>query len=279
MSRKRKALSFKEKLDILRKIDEDPKRKRMELAKDLDLATSTLRIVGQRHTIMKNVLSFSVNAKQAKRAQHVKLEESLFMWFKEVTAASVSIDGKVLREKANEIALALHIDGFQASGGWLHRFKTRHGLVYKSVSGEAKKADETVVSDWLAKLEIHEEVPEALSESKDPIEGWEFLDAGCSADYFFTTDDNLATCGVRTEDIVNEATCEVADSSDDDEEMHECDGEEPPPAAETLHALDVLSRAMAAEGISVDTGTRFYRFQRSLLRSAAVYPCYEKPRC
>ncbi|KAH8010092.1 hypothetical protein HPB51_024767 [Rhipicephalus microplus] len=116
MSRKRKALSFKEKLDILRKVDEDPKRKRTELAKELGLATSTLStIVGQRDTIMKNVLLFSANAKQAKTAQHVKLEESLLIWFKEVTAAGVNIDGKVLREKADEIALALHIDGFQAS--------------------------------------------------------------------------------------------------------------------------------------------------------------------
>ncbi|KAL3179752.1 hypothetical protein MRX96_037740 [Rhipicephalus microplus] len=72
----------------------------------------------------------------------------------------------------------------------------------------------------------------------------------CRVFGFCTADDNLATCGARmVEDIVNGVTCEVADSSDDDEEMDECDGEGPPPAAETLHALDVLRRAMAAEGI------------------------------
>ncbi|KAL3248252.1 hypothetical protein MRX96_056659 [Rhipicephalus microplus] len=84
---------------------------------------------------------------------------------------------------------------------------------------------------------IPEEVPQALSESEEPIEGWECLDAGCSADDFCTADHNLATCGARTvEDIVNEATCEVADSSDDDEEMDECDGEGLPPAAETARS-------------------------------------------
>ncbi|KAH8035109.1 hypothetical protein HPB51_004350 [Rhipicephalus microplus] len=273
MSHKRKALSFKEKLDTLRKVDEDPKRKRTELAKKLGLATSTLStIVGQRDTIKKNVLSFSVNPKRAKTAQHVKLEESLLIWFKEVTAAGVNIDGKVLREKADEIALALHIDVFLATEWWLHRFKTRHCLVYKSICGEAKQADETVVSDWLAKLEsliswIPEELPEALSESEEPIEGWECLDAGCSADDLCTADDNFATCGARTvEDIVNEVTCEVADSSDDDKEMDECDGEGPPPADETLHALGVLRHAMAAEGINDDMCTLFYGFQKSLLK-------------
>ncbi|KAL3192574.1 hypothetical protein MRX96_058989 [Rhipicephalus microplus] len=104
------------------------------------------------------------------------------------------------------------------------------------------------------------EVPEALSELEEPIEGWECLDAGCSADDFCTADDNLDTCGAHmVEDIVNEATCEVADSSDDDEETDECDGEGAPPAAQTLHTLDVLRRAMAAEEISNDTCTRFLR--------------------
>lgn len=40
-----------------------------------------------------------------------------------VRAAGVNVDGKVLREKADEIALSLDIQGFQASGGWLHRFR------------------------------------------------------------------------------------------------------------------------------------------------------------
>ncbi|KAH8034925.1 hypothetical protein HPB51_003212 [Rhipicephalus microplus] len=112
---------------------------------------------------------------------------------------------------------------------------------------------------------IPEEVPEAFSELEEPFEGWECFEAGRSADDFCAVDNNIAICGGHTlEDIVNEATCEVAVSSDDDEEMDKCDGEGPLPAAETLHALDVLRRAMAAEGISDDTCTRFYGFQISL---------------
>ncbi|KAH7982387.1 hypothetical protein HPB52_004301 [Rhipicephalus sanguineus] len=109
------------------------------------------------------------------------------------------------------------------------RPQIRPGLAYKSVCREAKKADKTVVSEWLAKLRSliswltpttrancfakcgffrsPEEVP---SEPEEPIQGWERLDAGCTADDFFTADDNLATCGAHTvEDIVEEATCEV----------------------------------------------------------------------
>ncbi|XP_049522088.1 tigger transposable element-derived protein 6-like isoform X1 [Dermacentor silvarum] len=153
MSRKRKALSFKEKIEILKKVDENPKKKRVELAKELGIAPSTLcTIVGQRDVVMKNAQHFGVNVKQAKTATHVKLEEVLLTWFAEVTAAGVNVDGKVLREKADNIALSLGIENFQASGGWLHRFKERHGLVYRVVCGEGKKVDQSAVSDWLNTL-------------------------------------------------------------------------------------------------------------------------------
>ncbi|KAH7943203.1 hypothetical protein HPB52_006345 [Rhipicephalus sanguineus] len=121
MSRKRKALSFKEKLDILKKVDEDPTRKRIDIVKKLDLAPSTLStILGQRHEIMRNVQRFSANVKEAKRAHYVKVEEALLTWFREVTAAGVNVDGQLLREKASDIAWSLGVNCFQASSGWIH---------------------------------------------------------------------------------------------------------------------------------------------------------------
>ncbi|KAH7961597.1 hypothetical protein HPB52_010715 [Rhipicephalus sanguineus] len=97
MPRKRKALSFKEKIDIL-KVDENPKKKRVDLAKEFGIASSTLcTIVGQRDAVLKNAQHFGGNIKQAKTATHVKLEEVLLTWFREVTAAGVNVDGKRMR--------------------------------------------------------------------------------------------------------------------------------------------------------------------------------------
>ncbi|XP_050038275.1 major centromere autoantigen B-like [Dermacentor andersoni] len=107
MSRKRKALSFKEKIDILKKVDDNPKKKRVELAKELGIAPTTLcTIVGQRDIVTKNAQHFGVNVKEMKTGKHVKLEEVLLTWFGEVTGAGV-VDGKVLRKKADNIALSL----------------------------------------------------------------------------------------------------------------------------------------------------------------------------
>ncbi|KAH8009146.1 hypothetical protein HPB51_010936 [Rhipicephalus microplus] len=69
----------------------------------------------------------------------------------------------------------------------------------------------------------------------------------------------------EVEDNVNEATCEVADSSDNGGEIDEYDGGGPPLAAETLHELDVLRCTMAAGEISDDTCMHLYGFQKSLL--------------
>lgn len=185
MSRKRKALSFKEKLEILNRVDREPKRKRSDLAKELGLPLSTLcTIVGQRDVILKNVQLFGVNVKQAKTAQHVKLEDILLTWFKEITAAGVNIDGKVLREKADDVALSLGIENFQASGGWVHRFKQRHGLVYKTVCGEGKKVDDSVVSDWMT-----DTLPALLSE----YEARDVFNAD-EAGLFFNLQPNKSLC-------------------------------------------------------------------------------------
>lgn len=88
------------------------------------------------------------------------------------------------------------------------------------------------------------------SEPEDlKIEDWDQLDGGCSVLDFITADDNLATCGARTvEDILNEATSGAASSSEEEgNENGRGNDKQPPPAAETLHAFDILRHAMATD--------------------------------
>lgn len=68
ISCKQKAPSFKKKLEILRKVDQDPKTKRADIAKELGLAPSTpCTIVGQRELATKDAQRFSIKIKRAKR--------------------------------------------------------------------------------------------------------------------------------------------------------------------------------------------------------------------
>lgn len=150
MSRKRTALSFKEKLEILNRVDSEPKRKRSDLAKELGLPPSTFcTIVGQRDTILKNVQHFSVNVKQAKTAQHVKLKDILLTWFKEITAAGVNIDGTVLRGKPTTKPFRLELRTFRPPAGGF-TISSSGTILCTKPCGEGKKVDDSVASDWMA---------------------------------------------------------------------------------------------------------------------------------
>ena len=43
-------------------------------------------------------------------------------------------------------------DNFQCSGGWLDRFKLRHGIVFREVCREAAAVDDSTVATWLEKI-------------------------------------------------------------------------------------------------------------------------------
>lgn len=71
----------------------------------------------------------------------MQLEKVLLIWFKGVMVIGMNVDGKVLREKVVVITLSLGMKTFQATGGFIHQFKMRHGLPYKTVSSGKKTSD------------------------------------------------------------------------------------------------------------------------------------------
>ncbi|GBO46905.1 hypothetical protein AVEN_123194-1 [Araneus ventricosus] len=53
-------------------------------------------------------------------------------------------------EKAQEISKKLNVEcDASFSSGWLHKFKLRHGITGKTVSGESGDADCETVDDWI----------------------------------------------------------------------------------------------------------------------------------
>lgn len=152
-SRKRKALSLKEKLDVLNAVDTQPARKRVDIAKDLGLPPSTLNsIVSKRAEIEGNAALFGPKAKRARGAKYGNLDEALLTWFKQARAAGINFDGSILREKAMVIADRLGIADFGVSNGWIDRFRKRHGIAYRTVSGEAASVNVETVDDWKSTL-------------------------------------------------------------------------------------------------------------------------------
>lgn len=50
--------------------------------------------------------------------------------------------------KAKEFALLLDVRRFEASNGWLTRFRDRHGIAWKTICGESKDADHEAARIW-----------------------------------------------------------------------------------------------------------------------------------
>ena len=64
-------------------------------------------------------------------------------------AKGIPVSGPFLQEKARKIAERLKVEYFKASNGWLEKFKLRHNINFKTISGESKSVDPEEVLDWL----------------------------------------------------------------------------------------------------------------------------------
>ncbi|XP_037508969.1 tigger transposable element-derived protein 6 [Rhipicephalus sanguineus] len=108
--------------------------------------------VSKRGEIKGNATLFSPKAKQACGAKYGNLDDTLLTWFKQACAAGINFDGSILHEKAMEIANRLGITDFTVSNGWIDHFRKRHGIAYKTVSGEAASVNMETANDWKSTL-------------------------------------------------------------------------------------------------------------------------------
>ncbi|GBN10324.1 Tigger transposable element-derived protein 6 [Araneus ventricosus] len=62
---------------------------------------------------------------------------------------NVPISGPFIIEKALQFAKALGYDEFRGNNGWLEKFKRRHGIMAKVISGESKDVDDNASENWI----------------------------------------------------------------------------------------------------------------------------------
>uniref|UniRef100_A0A6B0V6J3 Putative tigger transposase n=1 Tax=Ixodes ricinus TaxID=34613 RepID=A0A6B0V6J3_IXORI len=147
---KYKSLTLKQKICLIEEANKSTCSK-TKLAEKHQVPISTLC------TILKNqarIIEAYSKTHSAKRSRirfpiYPDVEAALITWLQNATAAHLPIDGTILREKANDLALKLGHEEFKCSNGWFSRFKERNNLTYLTVCGESGSADKTVVEDWI----------------------------------------------------------------------------------------------------------------------------------
>lgn len=148
---KRKALSISDKLNILKKYDEGcaSKKKQKDIASELGIPPSTLRtVLKNRSEIEQNGLVGGSKRQKVKHGKYEELEEVLLAWFQQARTLSYPLNGSIIIEKAKEIAERLNYTEFCGSTGWLDRFRSRHGIVYRQISGEAESVIDDDIASW-----------------------------------------------------------------------------------------------------------------------------------
>ncbi|KAJ4441908.1 hypothetical protein ANN_11768 [Periplaneta americana] len=148
MSQKRKRLSLKEKVDIV-KHSKKEKLSVRELGTKFNVGkTQVSEILKSKNVILK---SYTENANEnTKKAfpEGLAIDNLTYEWFCRARANKMPLSGTLIREKALEIKKELGYSNFKASGGWLDKFQSRYNISYKIVCGESASVDPEIAPDW-----------------------------------------------------------------------------------------------------------------------------------
>ncbi|KAJ0174892.1 hypothetical protein K1T71_010000 [Dendrolimus kikuchii] len=146
--KKRKTFSIEEKSRIISKLDSGIPNK--DIAKEYGVKHSTISTIWKgRHNIKKMYDSNFLKMKKARRMKHTNVEEALLKWFKIQRRKNILVTGPILQEKANEFARRFGED-FVCSPSWIYRFRSRHDILHRQVSGKPDSTDDRVVQEWIS---------------------------------------------------------------------------------------------------------------------------------
>ena len=83
-----------------------------------------------------------------KGGSYDKLDQAVYKYFLNVRSQNIPVSGPMLKEKAMAYARQLQIADFKGSDGWLDRWKTRHGITFKTIAGEASSCTPEMTASW-----------------------------------------------------------------------------------------------------------------------------------
>ena len=152
LKRKLTTKSLEEKYKALKDIEKGVAKK--DVATKYGIPLNTLS------TWMKGKEKISAAFKNGKIPKTVKLkgagldalDKAINKWFINSRQRIVPVSGTLLKEKAVHFAKELQIDDFQSSEGWLHRWKTRYSVTFKTIAGEAKSCTSEMTASWTRQL-------------------------------------------------------------------------------------------------------------------------------
>ena len=86
--------------------------------------------------------------RRLKQGLFANLNDLNFKWLLTVTSRNVVVSASIPKIKAKELTEKINIKRFQASDGWLDRWKNRYNVSFKTVSGEGNSCTAEMTAPW-----------------------------------------------------------------------------------------------------------------------------------
>lgn len=134
VKRKRVCLNMSDKVQILKDIDCGIRKKHVAVKYGIS-PSSLSTIFKNRHQILAQSEEIESGRKRVKKCKFQDLEQSMLKWVKLAKEKNLPLSGRMIQEKAQEFSKNFGYKEFRASAGWLDKFKARHGIIQKTVSG------------------------------------------------------------------------------------------------------------------------------------------------
>lgn len=141
-------LDLKAKVEIIQQVEKG--RKQVDVEKQFNIPTTTLSsILKQKQKILQKWEEVVMNSKAIKNPKFEQLDQALLEWFKQQSAQNIAISGPILANKASDLAIQLGVNDFKSSSGYIEKFKARHGIVFKAITGQSQATDGNLANDWV----------------------------------------------------------------------------------------------------------------------------------
>ena len=131
---------------------------------DLESSSLSKSEVAAKYEIPRNTLSTWIKNKQnilsaleqgsnpkrqkLRYANHENRDKAVLTWFLSLRSQNIPISALLIQEKAVQYSITLGIENFNASIGWLQRWKKRYDITFKMVSGESQAVSEEMLNPW-----------------------------------------------------------------------------------------------------------------------------------
>lgn len=118
------------------------------MAIEYGIPQSTLSTILKDKDKLKSYISGNSNKKCHRDSTNPVVDTALYQWFTAARADSIPISGEILKAKAEEFSKEFGIPDWSCSCGWISRWKERHGISFRSISGKNASVDQTVCESW-----------------------------------------------------------------------------------------------------------------------------------